>query len=231
MLNYMMFIFRKNKFPLSLIIKNIKIKLGKNNNLKLKKIKMNKVSLKLGNLNNIIIKNGEIKKTKIRCQENCDIEINNNVKLNNCTFILNNNSKIIIGEKTVLNNTVIILEEDNFCYIGKNVNVGGMVISGKGKNNFIKIGNNCLISTNVKIRNTDGHKIFKAGRIINENLPVIVEDNVWIGEDVTILKGVTIFKGSIVGSKTLVNKSLKKRNCIIAGIPARCVKENISWEK
>lgn len=53
--------------------------------------------------------------------------------------------------------------------------------------------------------------------------PVIIEDNVWIGEGVCILPGVTIGENCIIGANSVVNKSFPK-NSVIAGIPARLIK-------
>ncbi|ASW76154.1 acetyltransferase [Chryseobacterium piperi] len=54
--------------------------------------------------------------------------------------------------------------------------------------------------------------------------PVIIEKNVWIGEFVSILPGVTIGEGSIVGTMSVVNKNVPPF-CIVVGSPARVVKK------
>lgn len=53
--------------------------------------------------------------------------------------------------------------------------------------------------------------------------PVVIKDNVWIGESVSILMGVTIGKNCIIGANSLVNKSFPP-NSVIAGVPARLIK-------
>ena len=45
---------------------------------------------------------------------------------------------------------------------------------------------------------------------------------------VTILKGVTIGEGAIVAAGSLVNKDVPP-HCLVAGIPAKVVKSNVSW--
>jgi lipopolysaccharide O-acetyltransferase len=63
---------------------------------------------------------------------------------------------------------------------------------------------------------------------------VIIEDNVWIGESVSILPGVTIGEGTIVGANSVVTKSLPA-NVIAVGSPAKPIKkfnfETSRWEK
>ena len=53
--------------------------------------------------------------------------------------------------------------------------------------------------------------------------PVVIEDNVWIGEYATVLKGVTIGEGAIVGCHAVVTKDVAPYT-IVAGNPAICVK-------
>ena len=54
--------------------------------------------------------------------------------------------------------------------------------------------------------------------------PVIIEDNVWIGEMVCILPGVTIGRGSIIGANSVVTHDIPAY-CVAAGNPARVVKQ------
>ena len=64
--------------------------------------------------------------------------------------------------------------------------------------------------------------------------PVVIEDDVWIGEFVSVLPGVTIGKGTIVGANSVVSKSLPEY-VIAVGIPAIPIKkynfQNFRWEK
>jgi acetyltransferase-like isoleucine patch superfamily enzyme len=54
--------------------------------------------------------------------------------------------------------------------------------------------------------------------------PVIIEDNVWIGMNAVILKGVTIGENSVVAAGAVVSKSVPA-NVVVAGNPAVIVKE------
>lgn len=64
--------------------------------------------------------------------------------------------------------------------------------------------------------------------------PVIIEDNVWLGEFVSVLPGVTIGEGSIIGANSVVSKSVPP-NVIAVGSPAKAIKkynfETLQWEK
>ena len=59
-------------------------------------------------------------------------------------------------------------------------------------------------------------------------LPVIIENNVWVGAKATVLGGVLLAQGTIVAAGAVVNKSTEK-NTTVAGVPAKIVKkrENI----
>lgn len=54
-------------------------------------------------------------------------------------------------------------------------------------------------------------------------LPVAIQEDVWIGESVSILPGVTIGRGSVIGANSVVTRSVPPY-CIAAGVPARVIK-------
>lgn len=93
----------------------------------------------------------------------------------------------------------------------------------------LKVGNGVMMGPNVTIIGGNhnfsikGKKmsVLKSGGI---NLPIIIEDDVWIGANVTILKGVTIGEGSIVGAGSIVTKDIP-RYTIVAGNPAKKIKD------
>ena len=103
----------------------------------------------------------------------------------------------------------------------------------------ISIGNYCIISNNVKIYDNNNHPTTPSIRkqmcidgfygdawrwTHAEYAPVIIDDNVWIGEHVTILKGVHIGQGSVIGCRSVVTKDVPPYS-VVAGNPAKVVKE------
>jgi len=64
--------------------------------------------------------------------------------------------------------------------------------------------------------------------------PINIEENVWLGESVSVMPGVTIGKGTIVGANSVVSRSLPP-NVIAVGSPAKPIKkfnfETRKWEK
>ena len=52
---------------------------------------------------------------------------------------------------------------------------------------------------------------------------ILIEDDVWIGAQVTILKGVNVRKGAVIGAGSVVTKDVPK-NAVVVGNPAKIVK-------
>ncbi|RYZ91223.1 MAG: acetyltransferase [Proteobacteria bacterium] len=139
-------------------------------------------------------------------------------------------------------------------YLGKNSLNKKIIVIGKNfqmndscrivGSNSIVIGDNVLVAGKVFITDLShgvyGHNDMhdspfndpKARELFTK--PVVIEDNVWIGEGVSILPGSTIRTGSIVGSNSVVSGEIPA-GCIATGIPARVLKrynpDSRVWEK
>lgn len=95
----------------------------------------------------------------------------------------------------------------------------------------IKIGCNVLFSWDCLIMDGDSHFIYSPdGVLINENAPIRLGDNVWIGCRCVILKGSNVPNNSVVASCSVITHVNYKENCMIAGVPAKIVKEIGYWE-
>ena len=108
----------------------------------------------------------------------------------------------------------------------------------------VKIGNNVLLASKIYISDcshgsysgneNDSHpdSIPKDRPLFSK--PVLIEDNVWLGEFVSVLPGVTIGRGTIVGANSVVSKSLPEY-VIAVGSPAKPIKkfnfQTQKWEK
>lgn len=115
--------------------------------------------------------------------------------------------------------------------------LGSTLTIGKGcqiNNNFvmiaekshIKIGDHVLIGTDVCIYDSDFHDLRIDKRLSNEHIcqAVEVQDNVFIGSKVTILKGVTIGKNSVIANGSIVTKDIPA-NQVWAGVPAKKISD------
>lgn len=108
--------------------------------------------------------------------------------------------------------------------IGANFGMtGGTICSA----NSIKIGDNVSVGANTTIVDTDFHPIDPIKRKIDpqgaQTKPILIEDDVFIGMNCLILKGVSIGKGSVIGAGSVVTKSVPS-GVIAAGNPARIIR-------
>ncbi|SEG17511.1 acetyltransferase [Flavobacterium urumqiense] len=122
--------------------------------------------------------------------------------------------------------------ENKVLHIGRNVEINDYVhISAKED---VTIGDNVLIASKVFISDLN-HGSYGADDIHDSpNTPpnerelyakaVIIQENVWLGESVSVLSGVTIGRGTIVGANSVVSKSLPSY-VIAVGIPAKVIKK------
>lgn len=84
----------------------------------------------------------------------------------------------------------------------------------------IKIGNNVRVGANVSIMDSDQHTDdIRSGN----NRPVVIEDNVWLGANVIVLKGVSIGRNSLVGAGSVVTRNIPE-NVIAAGNPCKVIR-------
>lgn len=97
--------------------------------------------------------------------------------------------------------------------------------------NSVTIGDDVLIGSNVLIidhahgyNNSRDIETRAADRFLYSKGPIVIENNVWIGENVCILAGVTIGKNSVIGANTVVTKDVLP-NCIVVGNPMRIIRE------
>ena len=171
-------------------------------------------------------------RNKIKVAPSAQLDIAQSAKIVNCSVtIKGKNNQLVIKEGARIRDVIIeIIGDDCLIEIGKNSMVGrGSYISAKEKNSKLIIGDECGLSRNVKVMTSDGHPIYHNGIRINPAKDIVIENYVWIADNVTILKGVIIGSGSVVGINSTVVKSISN-NSIAVGNPAKVVKENIRWK-
>lgn len=142
----------------------------------------------------------------LHIQAGHNIEIGSNFSSNGNVRLYADSGKIIIGNHNSFNSNV---------FIGGS---GGEIITG----------DNVLIGPNCVLRVSD-HKFRKDQIIRNQGHvsgKIIIEDDVWLGANVVILKDVIIKKGSIIGAGSVVTKSTEEYS-INAGVPAKKISERV----
>ncbi len=171
------------------------------------------ITIRKGHDNQISIgKNGQFNKLKIDINGNHNrLTIEESVKFSGQLLIVGNHLHIHIGART----TAID------CYI-------------LARDKSVTIGKACMISRGIEIRATDVHKVYDIDsdvRLNNAHSEVILGDHIWIAANVTISKNVTIASGCIIAAGAFVNKSIETPNCMVAGTPAKIIRQNVRWER
>lgn len=123
-----------------------------------------------------------------------------------------------------------VLDNDTTIECFGQLTIGARVIFGHhctiGCKERIEIGDDCLLAEMVSIRDHD-HNFARLDIPIREQgatrAPVKIGRDVWLGAKVTILKGVTIGDGAIIGANAVVTRDIPSM-AIAVGIPARVVK-------
>lgn len=188
-----------------------------------------------GGSNNQIIITQWIRHTKITIHGNNNKIVINGI-VNNCGFAIEgDNCQISIGEGCILMESIFGAHDNgSIISIGKNVGMqrNSRIVSMEGKT--IQIGDDCMFSYDLEIRNSDGHSIFKqddSGQIYRSNnaQDIIIGDKIWIAQQVLILKDVVVGDGSVIGVKSLLHKVRCENNSLIVGNPAKRVGAVSSW--
>ena len=106
--------------------------------------------------------------------------------------------------------------------IGDDVGISGCTISAKTS---IRIGNRVLIGSGAVISDSDAHPVDPDERregLGGRSLPVVVEDDVFIGARAFILKGVRIGRGSVIGAGAVVTHDIPPYS-VAVGNPAKVI--------
>lgn len=137
---------------------------------------------------------------------------------------IGNQGSIVIGERVLIHSTIVPIElataRGGRIEIGERTFVNyGVSISA---HQLVRIGKRCLLGTYVMILDNDWHDLIDRS-ITPPSRPVILQDNVWLGNRVIVLPGVTIGHDSVVGAGSVVTKSIPPRS-VAVGNPARVVR-------
>lgn len=182
---------------------------------------------------------------------------NNNLKLvingsnnkivipDNITFthihieVYGNNNKIILKDNIQLNGPFSATlgypqhnkASDCALIIGDGTIINGISFVLLEPKTQIIIGSDCIISDGIEIWGSDTHSIIDLnGALLNYGDKVEIGNHVWIGRNVKIGKRAKIPNNSVIGWNSVVMSKFDKENTIIAGNPAKIVKENINWD-
>jgi len=170
----------------------------------------------------------------------CKVYVGRNTRGDISINFNGDNSTLYIGDNCDLKQLQIrSRQSDDLIAIGEEVSVAGnnIWVSGYGAGQqtpAIIVGDDCMLSYDILIRNSDAHPVFDATTDTQVNEPraaVHIEPHVWVGERCSILKDTTIGACSIVALGSTVTRNAP-RFSVVKGVPATCsAQENTYWAR
>ena len=169
----------------------------------------------VGNANEVVIEGATVMDSSIRIRGN-----NNRLVIESgciigkgCSFWLEGNGlSISVGENTTCTHDV------HFC--------------AQEDGSAITVGKDNMFSNNIIVRTSDSHPIYSIqdGTRINPPKNVVMGNHIWVAPNSKIMKGAVIEDDVIVGSNTMVSGTVPSHSLVV-GIPAKVVKENVTWTR
>lgn len=149
-----------------------------------------------------------------KCQRSI-LQIDGRIELPKGKTRLGTCAKLVVGK-----NATLTFGKD-FC------NTAGMTII---CNDRITFGDNVLVSWETMIMDEDWHQLqdTQTGKIHDKHKSISIGDNVWICYRSVILKGTHIPNGCTIAAGAVVSGKFEKENSILAGVPAKTIRSNIT---
>jgi acetyltransferase-like isoleucine patch superfamily enzyme len=147
--------------------------------------------------------------------------------------IIGDNHQLVLEKNVNIKSGILWLEgSSNKIEIGKYTTIEGAHIASIESSSSVKIGEDCMLSDKIVIRNGDSHSIIdsKSKHRLNPSGNILINNHVWIGSNVTILKNVHIKSNSIIGINSLVTRDIDA-NTLVAGSPAKKLREGVDWKR
>lgn len=146
--------------------------------------------------------------------------------------ISGNNNTIHISKWCTLVDASFWMEDSgNTICLGEHTRILGKTELAAIEGTAIRIGGECLFSSGVHFRTGDSHSVVDLqGKRINPSRDIVIGNHVWIGTQVTCLKGAQVADDCIVGACALVTGTFPEGNCALAGVPAMIVRRDVNWD-
>lgn len=181
------------------------------------------------------------------------VDMSGIVKARGSLKVLGSHNDIVFGNNVSINCQIRIQGDHNRLYIGNDCHLRGQILI-KGKSQTVSIGesttfqsvyllcqegcdiiigHHCMFSREIEVRTTDAHSLvdLATGERINQAKTVNIGDHVWIGLRALINKGASIPSDCIVGASAFVNGVHSESHTVLAGVPAKVVRRNVTWHR
>ncbi len=165
------------------------------------------------------------------------VVVGKNSKLKGNLSVSGSNNIFIFCGNSVENfyATININNDGNFLYVGQRSSSNGTTFSLAGNCEII-VGENAMFANNIFLRTSDMHAMidFESEYVINHinsfKSHIVLFPNVWLGQDVLIMKDIVLGPGCIIGARAVVTKSVDQ-TCLVAGVPAKVLRERVFWTR
>jgi len=140
-----------------------------------------------------------------------------------------NAGKVVFeGNAVIKYGAKIIVGEAGKLKLGNNFRIssGSSVICYKS----IEVGDDCRISWDSQIIDTDFHRVFdQKSNHVNPDKDVKLGNNCWIGNHCLVQKGTLLANMVVLSSNSMINSIINSSNVILAGCPAKVIRDSITW--
>ena len=159
------------------------------------------------------------------------VEIASNTRLGVNLTVRGRGNRVLIGPHCHLHGFMNLLGSDATLVIGPRTTMvqGSLQLHEAGE---IRIGADCMLSSQVYVSLSDIHPIFDrgSGRRLNAAASIELGDHVWVGLRCMVMKGAKVGGGSVLAAGAIVSGAVPE-NVIAAGAPARVIRDSIEWRR
>lgn len=144
-----------------------------------------------------------------------------------CSLRLRANARLTVhGNSEICHGTLVLVSDNAHLEIGHKsyINFNSTVIC----YDHLTIGSNCAISWNTNILDGNAHELVVDEVARPRTQPVVLGDRVWIGAGAIILPGVIVGDDAVVAAGSVVTADVPSKT-VVAGNPARVIREKVTW--
>ncbi len=156
------------------------------------------------------------------------------VDLKNSKLTFNGNNALIYlhANAPIVNSLDLSVFSDSVIHVGRRCRAKQVVRVIVGEKKHLFIGDDCMFSSGITIRTSDGHLIYGSEDYsrINFSKSIFIGDHVWVGQDVLMLKGTRIDSGAVIGGGSVMSGKNVEHNSMWAGNPASWVRTDVFWD-
>lgn len=186
-------------------------------------------------VNNKIFGSFKLVNSKINFVGNNNILVcDNNINLVNAVLTFNGDNSLVYLRSDLGDSFRLLIYNNSTLYIGKEVLFGVGVNINVNENQNVIIGDDGILSNQVKIFSSDYCTIYDSNTKSRKNFSksIYIGDHVWLGRYAYISRGVKIGSGSIIGDNSFILPNFKiSSNCLTYGNPARVVDKDVFFTK